>query len=208
MLGELVESPDVAAVWDALPLDRRRAVLQALVRDDPGYPSTLLSSPYRGAFSGIAFHCYAGEPASQGHVAALRARQEELARGWAAGALTQAQLLAADAELRTRLDEIERRVAAETQSSVLGELVESPDVAAVWDALPLDRRRAVLQALVLVTVLPRARRGRLPGGVYFDPTAVRFEWTATGRPEAAGGTRGSAPAMTPSNGFVRQMEGA
>lgn len=109
---------------------------------------------------------------------ALRARQEELARGWAAGALTQAQLLAADSELRTRLDAIERRIGAETRGSVLGGLAEAIDVAAVWDALPLDRRRAVLQALVVVTVLPRSRRGRLPGGAYFDPTAVRFDWLA------------------------------
>lgn len=110
---------------------------------------------------------------------ALRSRQEELARGWAAGALTQAQLLAADAELRTRLEEIEGRLAAEAGSSVLEGLVGTVDVAAVLDALLLDRRRAVLQALVVVTVLPRSRRGRLPGGAYFDPTAVRFDWRAT-----------------------------
>ncbi len=138
---------------------------------------------------------------------ALRSRQDELARGWAAGALTQAQLLAADSELRTRLEEIERRLAAEGGSSVLEELVGTLDVAAVWDALPLDRRRAVLQALVVVTVLPRARRGRLPGGAYFDPTAVRFDWRAMPQDDAHG-SGGSACAMTPSTGFVREMEGA
>lgn len=137
---------------------------------------------------------------------ALRSRQEELARGWAAGALTQAQLLAADSELRTRLDEAERRIAAETQASVLVGLVEAIDVAAVWDVLPLDRRRAVLQALLIVTVLPRSRRGRLPGGAYFDPSAVRFDWMGTPPPEDAHGAGGGASAMTPSTGFVRQME--
>lgn len=112
---------------------------------------------------------------------ALRTRQEEMVPGWAAGALTLlgSQLLAADAELRTRVEDIERRIAAETRSSVLGGLVEALDVAAVWGALPLDRRRAVLLQTLVAVRAPRSRRGRLPGGAYFDPTAVRFEWTAT-----------------------------
>jgi site-specific DNA recombinase len=41
---------------------------------------------------------------------------------------------------------------------------------AQWDALPLPRRRAAVQALVKVTILPSGRRG--PG---FDPATVRVE---------------------------------
>ena len=108
--------------------------------------------------------------------AALRARLDEVARGWAAGALTQAQLLAASAELRDRLEAIERRIGQASQISVLSGLAGLPDMDARWAGLSLDRRRAVLDALVLVTVLPRAHAGRLPGGSYFDRSAVQFDW--------------------------------
>ncbi len=108
--------------------------------------------------------------------AALRARMDEAARGWAAGVLTQAQLLAATNELRTRLEQVEARVAQTRQGEALEGLAGAEDVCAAWEAMSLDRRRAVLDLLVTVTVLPREHAGRLPGGAYFDPTAVRIEW--------------------------------
>jgi len=54
------------------------------------------------------------------------------------------------------------------------------DLGERWQALPLSRRRAVVDALLQVTVLPRARRGRLPGGTYFDQEAVAIVWKVTG----------------------------
>lgn len=108
--------------------------------------------------------------------AALRGRLEEAARGWAAGALTQGQLRAATAELRARLELVEQRIGEAARGSALDGLAGVPDVAEVWDSLPLDRRRAVVDALATVVVLPRERQGRLPGGGYFDPEAVRVEW--------------------------------
>ncbi len=108
--------------------------------------------------------------------AALRARMEEAARGWAAGALTQAQLLAATNELRARLEKIEARVGQAQEVNTLDGLAGADDVHATWDAMSLDRRRAVLDLLATVTVLPREHAGRLPGGAYFDPTAVDIAW--------------------------------
>jgi site-specific DNA recombinase len=108
--------------------------------------------------------------------AALRARLEEAARGWAVGALTQAQLLAATNELRARLETVEARIGQAQQVSALEGLVGAADVRATWEALSLDRRRAVLDLLATVTVLPREHAGRLPGGAYFDPTAVNIAW--------------------------------
>lgn len=106
--------------------------------------------------------------------AALRARLDEAARGWAAGALTQAQLLAATSELRTRLDAVEARIGQSRQGSVLDGLTGADDVRAAWEAMPLDRQRAVLDVLMTVTVLPREKTGRLRGGTYFDPSKVVF----------------------------------
>lgn len=104
--------------------------------------------------------------------AALRARLDDAARGWAAGALTQAQLLAATSELRTRLDAVEARIGQVRQGGALDGLTGADDVRAAWEAMPLDRRRSVVDLLVNVTVLPREKTGRLRGGTYFDPTKV------------------------------------
>lgn len=108
--------------------------------------------------------------------AALRARMDEAARGWAAGALSQAQLLAATNELRTRLEEVERHIGQARQGTALDGLTGTADVRAAWDAMSLDRRRAVVDLLAGVTVVPRAHAGRLPGGAYFDPASVVIEW--------------------------------
>ena len=110
--------------------------------------------------------------------AALRARMDEAARGWAVGSLTQAQLLAATNEMRARLEGTEARIAQAQQGSALDGLTGAEDVRGTWEAMSLDRRRAVLDLLVTVTVLPREHAGRLPGGAYFDPTAVRFDWAS------------------------------
>jgi site-specific DNA recombinase len=111
--------------------------------------------------------------------AALRARLEEAARGWAAGALTQAQLLAATNELRARLERVEAQIGDAQQVSALEGLAGSGDVRAAWEDMSLDRRRAVLDLLATVTVLPRQHAGRLPGGSYFDPDAVHIVWKVT-----------------------------
>jgi site-specific DNA recombinase len=108
--------------------------------------------------------------------AVLRARLDEAARGWAAGALTQSQLLAATAELKGLLAAVEARLATGARSGALAGLAGTSDLEARWQSLTLSRRRAVVEALMQVTVLPRTRRGRLPGGAYFDPACVDVTW--------------------------------
>jgi site-specific DNA recombinase len=107
---------------------------------------------------------------------ALRARLDEAARGWAAGALTQSQLLAATKELRSRLEQVESQIGQAKQGNALDAILGAEDVRATWEGLNLDRRRAVLDLLAAVTVLPRKRTGRLPGGRYFDESGVDICW--------------------------------
>jgi hypothetical protein len=61
---------------------------------------------------------------------------------------------------------------------VLAGVADAPDPARVWAGLDLSRRRAIIDVLATVTILP-ARRGRRPGWqpgqTYFDPTTVRVE---------------------------------
>jgi site-specific DNA recombinase len=107
--------------------------------------------------------------------AAVRARLEAAATGWASGELTQAQLLSATRTMRSRLEAIDREV-AEAQGKTMRRALMDGDVASTWDALALDQRRGIVAGLMEVVVLPRSRRGRLPGGSYFDPSSVRITW--------------------------------
>lgn len=107
---------------------------------------------------------------------AIRARVDSMASGWAVGTLTQSALLAASNAANRRLEEIDELLGQARRSSVLDGLAGRDDVADAWNDLPLDRKRAVVDAVIDVTVLPRPNTGRLPGGAYFDPNCVRVEF--------------------------------
>jgi hypothetical protein len=105
----------------------------------------------------------------------LRQRLKGLADAYADGAIDAAQLRSGSDRLRGRLAEVDARIAAASRGSVLAGVVDAPDPAAVWARLDLDRRRAVVEVLVDVVILP-ARKGRRPGWragePYFDPRTV------------------------------------
>jgi len=103
--------------------------------------------------------------------AALMVRLDDAAGMFAAGDITAAQLRAATKALRAQVAEIETAMAATSRGNVLAELVAAKDVEALWDRLPLARRRAVVDTLVKVTLLSSGRRGNR-----FDPELVRIEW--------------------------------
>jgi site-specific DNA recombinase len=92
------------------------------------------------------------------------------ARMHAAGGITDAEMLAGSRERKTRLDTIAAQLSAVTEPDPLAEFRDQPDAAAVWDTLPLPRKRAVARLLVTVTLLPATRRG-----AGFDPDSVRVE---------------------------------
>ena len=48
------------------------------------------------------------------------------------------------------------------------------DVRAAWEAASTDQRRAVIDALCTVTLLPSPRTGPR----HFDPSTVRIDWKA------------------------------
>jgi hypothetical protein len=110
--------------------------------------------------------------------AALRARLDELGRLAGEGAIDTAQLVQATAAIRTQREEITAQLAAMTQGSVLAGVADAADPALVWYGLDLSRKRAVIDVLMTVTILP-SRRGRRPGWrpgeSYFDPDTVRIE---------------------------------
>ncbi|MGU3651621.1 recombinase family protein [Mycolicibacterium sp. A43C] len=93
--------------------------------------------------------------------AALRARQDELAGLFAAGDITGSQLKTATAALTAQLDGVESRILDANRTRVFDGLIGVEDVDARFKALPLDRQRAVVAALVSVTIMPgQPPRGR------------------------------------------------
>lgn len=105
---------------------------------------------------------------------AVRSRLESVALEFADGDLTTAQLRVATERLRERLAEAEAKLADAGRVSVLGPLVNVDDVAAAWAALETDRRRAVIDALMIVTLHPPGRGTRT-----FRPESVGIAWKTT-----------------------------
>jgi hypothetical protein len=106
----------------------------------------------------------------------LRARLDELGSLFAAGDIDGQQLKRATADLRTQLGTIEDRLATARSSSALANLVLAGDnLRDTWKATPPDIKGKIIDALMIVTILPTGR-GRRPGGAYFDPDFVRIEW--------------------------------
>jgi hypothetical protein len=73
--------------------------------------------------------------------------------------------------LRAKLAEVESKLADAGKVDVLGPLLAAGDVAKVWDSLDVDRKRAVIDLLMVVTLLPPGRGRRV-----FDPETVEIEW--------------------------------
>lgn len=103
---------------------------------------------------------------------ALRVRLDRLAGLLGEGVLTEAGVRRESARLRAELAEVEATQANAGRVNVLGQLVGAPDVHAAWDGLDPDRRRAVVETLMTVTLLPPGRGARV-----FRPESVVITWT-------------------------------
>jgi DNA invertase Pin-like site-specific DNA recombinase len=113
---------------------------------------------------------------------ALRAKLESIAADYAADAITRAQMLKMTADTRARLDQVEAKATRRATVSVLASLpLGTPDIAEQWKGYHLDKQRAIIDALMTVTV-HRARRGRPPGfkmgagETYFDEDTIEIDW--------------------------------
>ena len=103
--------------------------------------------------------------------AAQRTRLRELTDLFTGGCITSAQLARGSEAIRGRLEELERHMAKVVQVDSLGPLVTAPDVKLAWEAADLDIRRAVIDALMTVTMarVGQGRRG-------FDAQTVVVDW--------------------------------
>lgn len=102
---------------------------------------------------------------------ALRKRLETIAAEFGSDPdTTPAEYRAMRQPVRDDLAAVEAQMTTGSRAPVLADLVAADDVATAWGALGLDRRRAVISALLVPRLLP-ARRG--PG---FDPESVEIDW--------------------------------
>lgn len=104
---------------------------------------------------------------------AVRERMGQVADAVVAGAFTPAQAATMNRGFMDRLAELDEAVAEADRTGVLklvGDLGTGVDPAAWWQAADTETRRALLDALVTVTVLPTRR------GTRFNPDDVRIEF--------------------------------
>jgi site-specific DNA recombinase len=118
-------------------------------------------------------------PAAKADVAALRDeamgirdRLGRLGSLFALGQIEEADMISGRQKGNVRLAEIETELAELGRESVLAPLVAAQNVAAEWEKMTTDRRRAVVDALMIVTLHPAGRGARV-----FDPDKViSVEW--------------------------------
>lgn len=119
---------------------------------------------------------------------ALRKRIDELDDELDDGVLTKDRWARRNARLTGQLEEVQADLARAAGTSPLKGLAGNPDLECIWwpckdgghsghsrEALPVSRRAAAVNDLVVVTLL-KAPRGRRPGGGYFDPSCVDITW--------------------------------
>lgn len=110
-------------------------------------------------------------------VDALRARADEIATLLAdpESGMTAAQFKAANERNKQKLEQVNAQIATLTPNDVFADVADAEDPVAAFRAAGIDRQRAIIDALMTVTVL-RAKPGRQPGGGYFDDESVRIDW--------------------------------
>jgi len=102
----------------------------------------------------------------------LRARLDSLATDFAEGELTASQLRTATQRIRSQIVQLDAQLADLGKINVLGGLAGVPNVGAIWDEVGLDRQRAVIDALMVVTLHPPGQGART-----FDSATIEIKWT-------------------------------
>lgn len=103
--------------------------------------------------------------------ASIRRNLDELAADRALGLVSREQMIAATQRGNARLDEIAGELAEAASESALAPFASGVAARAVWDGLDDSRKRAVIDALAEVVILPAGRGARV-----FNPDTVLINW--------------------------------
>jgi site-specific DNA recombinase len=112
-----------------------------------------------------------GELALQAN--ALRERMKEAGDLWEDGTITAAEFKIRRTRMNDELAKVQDQLRTASGNNPVADIVGRQDAAEVWAKLDLGRRRAILQALATVWVLPLVKP---PGRAPFDPDRIRIEW--------------------------------
>jgi site-specific DNA recombinase len=136
----------------------RRVVIEKLSRPDA---ADLIAAPVKGV----------DVAALRAELATCRDRLEEIAADYEDDKMTKRQFLVRTDKRRAKMARIEAQLAEATEVSPLAPLIGADDVAAAWDGLTMGQQRAVIQALVTITVQPAGRgcRPEVRDRVAFGP---------------------------------------
>jgi site-specific DNA recombinase len=104
---------------------------------------------------------------------ALRERIREAKDLWESGVLSAADLKTRQARLAEKLAGVQAELRSAAGHNPVADLAGRPDAAEVWLGLDLGRRRAILDAVAIVWVLPLAKP---PGRAPFNPDSVKIKW--------------------------------
>lgn len=109
----------------------------------------------------------------------LRARLDELASLFAQGVIDAQQLTGGTRDLNAQLDAIRERIADAFRGTAMAGVADALDPGAAWLNAPVERKRAVLDALATVTLVKGAGgrpHGWRPGESYFRADLVQIDW--------------------------------
>ena len=108
-------------------------------------------------------------------VGGLEARLAELAETWASGDITRAEWLTARRSIEARLEEVRRQIRAANPSTAADPFVGGGALRAAWPDLSIEKRRAVLAAVIdRIVINPPTMRGRNK----FDDERIDVIWRA------------------------------
>ncbi|CAI9400385.1 hypothetical protein AESSP_00377 [Aestuariimicrobium sp. T2.26MG-19.2B] len=117
-------------------------------------------------------------PSGTPRTSPLVARQERLIRrlqttseDYDQGLIDGARFKAATDRIKDELSTVSRELAKQSGRPALASMMRAPDPAATFRAADLDTRRAVVDALVTVELLPAPRGSRM-----YNPELVRITW--------------------------------
>lgn len=101
----------------------------------------------------------------------LRRRLDDAVAEFTAGRLSASTLARVEADILPRIDAASRAARVAGMPTAVADVVGATDPGAAWDTLSVEQRRAVVRALLTVTVMPTR-----PGVRTFNPGAIRLEW--------------------------------
>lgn len=116
---------------------------------------------------------FGGDPGAmtqaRAEVSAIEARMEIAADQFADGGITGPQLERITAKLKPQLEVARARLRVSEPSPEMDEFT-GPKAGQAWERATIDRKRAVIEAIMTITILPSG------AGKSFNPEQVKIEW--------------------------------